>query len=100
MRDSRLINPRDVPGGTVDYLAQTLGLRQVRYSDLITVRAPDAGEAEHFGVSEDGRVALFEIIRTAFDQHGRPMRVTITVCRTDRNQFTVNVDTSAPAGES
>ncbi len=96
---TQLINPRDVPGGTVDYLAQTLGLRRVRYSDLITVRSPEAGEAMHFGVSEDGRVALFEIIRTAFDQHGKPMRVTITVCPTDRNQFSVSIDTSAPAGK-
>jgi GntR family transcriptional regulator len=95
---TQLIKPRDVPGGTVDYLAETLKLRQVRYTDLITVRAPDADEAEHFGVSEDGRVALFEIIRTAFDQHGKPMRLTITVCRTDRNQFAINVDTPPPAG--
>lgn len=95
---TQLIKPRDVRGGTVDYLAETLNLWQVRYSDLITVRAPNADEAKHFGVSEDGRVGLFEIIRTAFDQHGKPMRVTITLCRTDRNQFTVNVDTPAPAG--
>jgi GntR family transcriptional regulator len=67
-----LINPRGIPGGAVDYLAETLGLRQVRSSDLITVRAPDTHEAMYFGVPEDGRVALFEIIRTTYDQYGKP----------------------------
>ena len=34
---------------------------------------------------------MFENFRTAFDQDGRPMRVTVTVFPTDRNQFIVNV---------
>jgi len=97
---SQLIKPRDIPGGAVDYLFEKLGLREVRYSDLITARSPDADEARLFGIPEDGRVALFEIIRTAFDQHGKPMRATVTVCPTDRNQFIVRVDKSAPADES
>ena len=69
------------------YLADTLGLRQVAYRDWITVRAPDANEARFFNLPEDGRVAIFEIFRTAFDQTHTPMRVTITVFPADRNQF-------------
>ena len=69
------------------YLADTLGLRQVGYRDWITVRAPDGNEARFFNLADDGRVAVFEIFRTAFDQTGTPMRVTITVFPTDRNQF-------------
>jgi hypothetical protein len=34
---------------------------------------------------------VFEIFRTAFDDTGRPVRVTVTVFPTDRNQFIVNV---------
>ena len=95
MGASDLIKPRDVPGGAVDYLAEKLNLRESRIEDLITVRAPDSEEATHFKVPESGRVQLFEIFRTAFDQDGKPMRLTITVCPTDRNQFSINFDTSA-----
>jgi len=86
-----LMEADDIKMGTVDYLAQTLGLRQVAYSDWIKVRAPEAIEAGFFGLPQDGRVAVFEIFRTAFDQTGTPMRLTVTVFPTDRNQFIVNV---------
>ncbi len=77
--------------GTVKYLAETLGLRQVGYRDWISVRAPDVTEAIFFNLPQDGRVGVFEIFRTAFDQTGTPMRLTVTVLPTDRNQFIVNV---------
>ena len=87
----RLIEAGDIEIGTVKYLAQTLGLRQVAYRDWITVRAPDANEAQFFNVPQDGRIGVFEISRTAFDQTGTPMRLTVSVYPTDRNQFIVNV---------
>jgi hypothetical protein len=34
---------------------------------------------------------VFDIFRSAFDQHGNAMRVTVTVFPADRNQFLVNV---------
>ena len=83
--------------GAVKYLADSLGLRQVGYRDWITVRAPDATEARFFNLPPDGRVAVFEVFRTAFDQTGTPMRVTVTVFPTDRNQFIVTTgDVPAP----
>ena len=91
-----LTKPRDIEAGTVDYLAKVLDLRESSYSDLITVRNPDDDEAQLFKLPEDGRVGVFEIFRTAFDQHGKPMRLTITVCPTDRNQFAVFADTPDP----
>lgn len=87
----QLILADDIKGGTVQYLADTLGLRQVAYRDWITVRAPDATEALFFSLPQDGRVGVFEVFRTAFDQTGTPMRLTVTVYPTDRNQFIVNV---------
>ena len=39
----------------------------------------------------DGRVPVFEIFRTAFDQNGKPMRVTVTIFPVDRNQFIIDV---------
>jgi GntR family transcriptional regulator len=83
----RLSLPDNIQEGAVLYLAETLGLKQVGYRDWITVRAPDALEADFFKLPQDGRVGVFEIFRTAFDQTRTPMRVTVTVFPTDRNQF-------------
>jgi GntR family transcriptional regulator len=87
----RLIQADDIAPGTVSYLATTLGLRQVGYRDWISVRTPDVTEANFFNLTQDGRVSLFEIYRTGFDQTGTPMRLTVTVYPTDRNQFIVDV---------
>ena len=86
----RLFSPRNIKEGTVEYLAGTLHIRQVGYRDWITVRAPNSGEAEFFKLPSDGRVAMFEIFRTAFDGNQAPMRLTKTVFPADRNQFIVN----------
>lgn len=87
----RLSDADDIEGGTVKYLFETLGLRQVGYRDWIKVRAPDATEAMFFNLPQDGRVNVFEVYRTAYDQTGTPMRLTVTVLPTDRNEFKVNV---------
>jgi GntR family transcriptional regulator len=87
----RLIQADDIETGTVRYLLETLGLKQIGYRDWIEVRAPDATEARFFNLPQDGRVGVFEIRRTAFDHTNKPMRLTVTVLPTDRNQFIVNV---------
>lgn len=97
---SELISPRDIDGGTVTYLAKKLGRREVRYRDVIGVRAPNAEEAKLFYLPEDGRISVFEIFRTGYDEHGEPMRLTVTVCPVDCNYFVVEVDrTDSPAAE-
>lgn len=88
---AKLIQASDIPRGAVAYLREELGLDQVGYRDKITVRAPDATEAAFFKLPDDGRVAVFEVRRTAFDEQGQPFRLTISVYPTDRNEFTVNV---------
>jgi GntR family transcriptional regulator len=93
----RLTDAENIDGGAVKYLADTLDLEQVGYSDWIIVRPPDLAEALFFGLPQDGRVGVFEISRTAFDQNEDPMRVTVTVFPTDRNQFIVNVGTIPPS---
>jgi len=87
----RLSDAGDIADGTIRYLFETLGLRQVGYRDWITVRAPDGTEAMFFNLPQDGRVGVFQVYRTAFDQTGTPMRLTMTVLPTDRNEFIVNV---------
>jgi GntR family transcriptional regulator len=76
--------------GVADYLAEKLGIKQVGWRDKITVRALRADEAAFFKLSDDGRVAVFEIHRTSFDESGRPIRLTTTIYPADRNQFVVN----------
>lgn len=87
----RLRGARDITEGTVKYLADTLHIRQSGYRDWITVRAPNPTEAGFFRIPADGRVAVFEIFRTAYDGNGQPMRLTISIYPADRNQFIVNV---------
>jgi GntR family transcriptional regulator len=88
---NRLIQTEDIKEGTVRYLADSLGRRQVGYRDWISVRAPDQAEATFFKVPQDGRVGVFEIFRTAFDQTGTPTRLTVSLYPTDRNRFVVDV---------
>jgi GntR family transcriptional regulator len=87
----RLIEADDISDGAVKYLSDTLKLQQESYRDWITVRTPETTEAQFFGLPQDGRVAVFEIFRTAFDQKDAPLRLTVTVYPTDRNEFIVNV---------
>jgi GntR family transcriptional regulator len=88
-----LRSARNIIEGTVQYLADTLRIHQVGYRDWITVRAPNPTEEDFFKLPSDGRVAMYEIFRTAFDGNGVPMRLTVTVYPADRNQFIVNVGT-------
>jgi GntR family transcriptional regulator len=87
----RLLDNEDIKEGTVNYLKKTLHLEQVGYRDWITVRSPNSNEVGFFGLPPDGRIPVFEIFRTAFDQNGRPMRVTVTIFPVDRQQFIIDV---------
>jgi GntR family transcriptional regulator len=88
---TKLIEAKDIPLGTVHYLQEMFNLKQAGYRDWITVRSPDFNEVSFFELPDDGRVPVYEIFRTAFDQHGTPMRLTVTVFAADRNQFIINV---------
>lgn len=93
---TKLIEAVDIPKGAVRYLEEKFDLKQTSYRDWITVRAPDPHEIDFFELPSDGRVSVFEIFRTAFDQRGTPMRLTVTVFAADRNQFIVNVGKVPP----
>ena len=86
---TKLLLAEDMPSGTVRYLQEALGIKQVGWRDKITVRAPDMIEAAFFKLPDDGRVAVFEIRRTGFDEEGKPIRLTVTTYPADRNQFVV-----------
>jgi GntR family transcriptional regulator len=91
---SRLLTAEDIVEGAVRYLGKAIGLEQIGYRDWITARSSDNNEQTFFRIPHDSTV--FEIFRTAFDQGKNPMRVTVTVFPTDRNQFIVNVGDDLP----
>jgi GntR family transcriptional regulator len=92
----RLRRAGNIGEGTVQYLADSLQIHQVGYRDWVTVRAPNTAEADFFKLPPDGRVSVYEIFRTAFDGDGKPMRLTVSVYPTDRNQFIVEVGPVPP----
>jgi GntR family transcriptional regulator len=85
----RLTEPEDIREGAVSYLAAKIGIKQVGYRDFITVRGPNKRETEFFGL-RDPRVQVFEIFRVAFDDSGKPIRLTVTVYPSDRNRFVID----------
>jgi GntR family transcriptional regulator len=93
-----LIEAQDMPHGAVRYLEESLGIKQAGWRDKITVRAPDAEEARFFHLPDDGRVAVFEIRRIAYERGGLPLRVTLTIYPADRNQFVMTVGDVPPDG--
>ncbi len=86
-----LIKPANIEPGTVLYLKETLGIEQAGYKDTITVRPASETETTFFKLPDDGRIAVFETFRTAFDKKDGPFRLTRSVFPADRNVFVVNV---------
>ena len=87
----RLTRVSNIAEGAVEYLADALHIRQAGYRDRITVRAPNPAETDFFKLPSDGRVPVYEITRTAYEGNGQPMRLTVTVCPADRNQFLLEI---------
>jgi GntR family transcriptional regulator len=89
-----LLRARNIEEGTVRYLAGRLNLVQCGSRLRILVRAPNENEARFFGLPDDGRVSVFSLVRTGYEERaddGRyPFRVTFTVLPADRNQFVIN----------
>jgi GntR family transcriptional regulator len=87
----RLLEAQNIEPGAVQYLHGALGVTEVGWSDLMTVRPPDRNEAEFFGVADDGRVPVVEVRRTGFQGSGDPLRLTVTIYAADRNQFRIDI---------
>jgi GntR family transcriptional regulator len=91
-----LIQADDIKQGTVKYLAERLGLKQVGYRDRIASRRANAEELRFFGLREDASVPVFVLLRTAYGEDAEstepyPFRFTESVFPSDRNQFVINV---------
>ena len=84
-----LLHPEDIREGAVKYLASTIGLDQVGYRDLVTARLADDKEQSLFEVTHNHTV--IEVYRTSFAENGIPIRVTVTVFPSDRNQIVYDI---------
>ena len=83
----QILVAREMSDGVVRYLEDVLSIKQAGWRDKITVRAPDQVETAFFRLPQDGRVPVFEVRRTAFQESGTPLRVTVTTFPSDRNEF-------------
>ena len=88
---TQLLQPDDIKGGAVAYVAKQCSVKQASYRDSISVRAPDETETSFFKLPADGRVAVYVIFRVGFEESGERFRLTISVYPADRNRFVVNV---------
>lgn len=84
---SRLIQAQDIEEGAVRYLERLLGFREVGYEDRILARQPDENETRFFGLG--AHVLIMETDRVTYDEEGRPVRFTVTVYPSDRNEFVI-----------
>ena len=76
---ARLLVAENITDGIIKYVEDILGVRQVGLHDLITARVADSHEIAFFDLPEDGQVAVFEVSRVGFDEHGQPLRLTVTI---------------------
>ncbi|MGH2941791.1 MAG: GntR family transcriptional regulator [Solirubrobacteraceae bacterium] len=81
VRDSEIAEPDNIPRGANKVLDE-LGHVQARFRDEITIRMPHAEEARRLAIGPGTPVA--QLLRTAFDQEDRPVRLAITVLPGDR----------------
>ena len=89
----RLLAAEHISEGTVAYLGERLGLRQVGHRDRLLVRPPEEDEARFFRLPDDGCTAVISVVRTGYrdgDDGPVPFRVTFSVFPADRNQFVVD----------
>lgn len=91
---TKLLIAEGIEPGTVSYLAETLGIKQIGYRDWIITRRPNEEEQRFFSLPQDSTV--IEVFRTAYDQHKEPFRVTVSVFSADRNQLIYDVGDGLP----
>jgi GntR family transcriptional regulator len=94
---SQLLVPGNVEPNVATYLARALDITETGWRDRVIVRVPDPAEAVFFQLTDDGRVAIIEIRRTAFQASGDPVRLTVTTCPADRNELLFSTG-QVPAG--
>jgi GntR family transcriptional regulator len=84
-----LLIPDGIEAGAMEYLANAIGLKQVGYRDHISARLANDREQKLFQLAHNQTV--IEIYRTSFAADETPLRVTVTVFPSDRNQIMYDI---------
>ena len=93
----RLLGSEVIAEGASQYLAACLGLEECGHRTWVTVRIPDADEAEFLGIPASGGMSVLEIFHAAFGRDGTAIRLTVAVFAAGRNQFIVDDGDVPPA---
>jgi GntR family transcriptional regulator len=80
-----LVRAGEIEDGAVAYIQEQLNVRQAGWRDVLQVRAANSGEIAFFNFSVKSGGQVLQAARTAFDETGTPIRLTITVYAADRN---------------
>ena len=94
---ARLLLPKDIVEGTVEYLASAVSLTQGSYRDLLWARQPNDRKRQLFNLTINHMV--IQVYRTSFAEDGTPIRVTVTVYPADRNQIVYDIGDVPPHHE-
>jgi hypothetical protein len=86
----RFIDANGIREGAVEYLRETVGIMHTATASQSRCERW-TGQKAGSQLRDDGRVSVIETGWTAFDQYGKPVRLTVTAYPADRNQFAVNV---------
>jgi GntR family transcriptional regulator len=89
VRDSPIAQPDNIPGGANKVL-DDLGHVQVRFRDEITTRMPTTDEARRLNIGPGTPVA--QLLRTAYDEDDRAVRLAATILPGDRYVLVYDVD--------
>jgi GntR family transcriptional regulator len=90
---ARLIQAEVILPGAVMYIEDLLGRKRAGRRDRLVVRASDRRETDFFGLPDDGRIAVIELIQTVHDESGTPFVVSVTSFPADRNEFVMSSGT-------
>jgi GntR family transcriptional regulator len=93
----RLLSAGEIEEGTIKYIADRHGIKQAGWRDEIQVRLATSEERDFFDLPPKAGVPVIEQFRTAFDDHERPIRLTVTVYAADRNRLAYESAGKAPA---
>jgi GntR family transcriptional regulator len=81
----------DMPDGAIRYLENVLGIKQaLAQQDHTPISGHD--RAAFLVLPDDGRVAVTEIHRAAYDETGKPIRLRVTTYPAEINQFAIEDD--------
>lgn len=85
---SKIMDPADIPEGA-DQVLEDLGHTPTRYVDEITCRMPIEGEAATLRLYAG--TPVHRLVRTTFDQGGRPIEVYVVILPGDRHVLLYDV---------